>query len=427
VILKNIRYLVTQDPDRRVLENIDLLIRDDMIAGIGRDIPKGDERVIDCSGKVVMPGLVNAHTHASMTLLRGISDNKELDEWLEEDIFPAEEEMTDEDAYIGSLLACVEMMKTGTTTFNDMYGHMMEVAQAVEQSGIRAVLARGVLDIDGERDYRMDEAVELVREYRDHDRITPCFAPHAVYTASEQLLRETKDCARIFNTPYHIHVSETRQEMEDSVEENDHSPLRYLDRLDLVDDDLIAAHGVWLTGEEKDILEEKGGNVVHNPSANLKLGSGIADVPELLDRGINVALGTDGVASNNNLNMFEEAKIASILHKRESPEDITEQQILDMATINGAKALGLEDEIGSIELGKKADLVTVDLDEPEVRPVHGKRGLVSNLVYSFSGNVSEVIVDGEIKVEDGEMKGLDTEEIMAEASRRAERIVAESS
>ncbi|MFB6159193.1 MAG: amidohydrolase family protein [Candidatus Nanohalobium sp.] len=244
---------------------------------------------------------------------------------------------------------------------------------------------------------------------------------NGVYTASEQLLLEAKDCAEIFNTSYHIHVSETEKEVNDSIDENEKPPLEYLDELGLVNNDLIAAHGVWLTDKEKQIMAEKGGTVVHNPAANLKLGSGIADIPEIMEKEINVALGTDGVASNNNLNLFEEAKIASILHKRNSPEKINEQQILDMATINGAKALGLEDEIGSIELGKKADLITIDLDSPDMTPVHGKKGLISNIVYSFSGKVDEVIVDGEPVVQDGEAVKVGREKILKYAADLSEK------
>jgi len=421
MILKNIRYLVTQNSNREIYEKIDLLIEDGEISGLGRNIPSGDHRLIDCSDKVVMPGLINAHTHASMTLLRGISDNKELQAWLEEDIFPAEDKLSDEDCFIGAVLGCVEMLKSGTTTFNDMYDHMDQVAEAVDRTGMRAMLGRGLLDIDGKGSERMEESVELVRNLETHDRIHTSFAPHAVYTATEQLLLEAKDCAEIFDVPYHIHVSETEQEKLDSMEENDDSPLAYLDELGLVNDNLIAAHGVWLTEQEKIILEKKGGNIIHNPSANLKLGSGIAEVPELLDREINVALGTDGVASNNNLNLFEEAKIASILHKRKSPEDIDEQQVLDMITINGAKALGLKDEIGSVEIGKKADLITINLDNPEMRPIHGKRGLISNLIYSFSGNVDDVLVEGKEVIRDGEFGNIDGEKLMQEADSKSSK------
>ncbi len=402
MILKNIRYLVTQNSDRQILENIDLQVTDDRISGLGRDLSVEGEEVIDCSSKLVMPGLVNAHTHAAMTLLRGISDNKELQAWLEEDIFPAENNMGPEEVYIGSLLGCVEMLESGTTTFNDMYAEMDEVGRAVDRTGIRAVLGRGLMDMDGNRDERMDEALELIKRFEDHERIETNIAPHSIYTASEQLLKESKEASEILDKKFHIHVSETEKENEESLDENGFTPVQYLNNLGLVSEDLIAAHGVHLTEEDIEILVDANASLVHNPSANLKLGSGIAEIPQLLDKGLNVALGTDGVASNNNLNLFEEMKIASILHKRESPEDLDEQEVLDMATINGAKALGLEDKIGSVELDKKADLLVIDLERPEMNPIHGKRGLISNLVYSFSGNVEKVIVSGDLVVENGE-------------------------
>ena len=421
MILKNIRYLVTQNADRQVLENIDVKITDNRISAIGKDLSAGKEEVLDCSDKIVMPGLVNAHTHVSMTLFRGISDDLELDDWLNDVIFPAEDKLDSEDAYIGAKLGCLEMLKTGTTTFNDMYDHMDQVAEAVEESGIRAVLSRGVLDIDGNGQERINEAVDLFLDYGDHERIEVGFAPHAVYTASSEVLSELKEFARENDAVYHIHVSETRSEVEDFVKENHVTPLQHLDNLNLVDENLIAAHCVWMMDEEKYILEENGGTVVHNPAANLKLGSGIADIPDFLERGINVALGTDGVASNNNLNLFEEAKLAGILHKRKSPTEITAQQVLDMATVNGAEALNMEDEIGSVAVGKKADLITIDLKSPEMMPVHGKEGLISNLVYSFNGHVDDVIVDGEFAVRSSEHVSVDEGELVEEVEGKVEK------
>ncbi|MFQ3275287.1 MAG: 5-methylthioadenosine/S-adenosylhomocysteine deaminase [Candidatus Nanohaloarchaea archaeon] len=417
MILKNIRYLIKQDSDRRVLEKVDLKVVDDKIAAVGEELDARGHDVIDCSDKAVIPGLVNAHTHISMTLLRGLSDNKQLQNWLEEDIFPAEDKIEPRDAYLGAMLGISEMLKTGTTTFNDMYFHMDKVAEAVEDSGIRAVLSRGIIDEDGDRE-DIDEALNFVEKYQDHELVTPGFAPHAVYTASESALLEARDYSEVFDVPYHIHVSETRKEVKDCIEETGETPVQYLDSLGLVNQDLIAAHGVWLGEEDLDILSEKGGSVVHNPSANLKLGSGIAEVPVMLERGINVALGTDGVASNNNLNLFEEGKLTALLHKRDDPREIHEQEVLDMMTINGAKALGRGDEIGSIEIGKKADLVIIDLDRPEMNPVHGKEGLVSNLIYSFSGDVSDVIIDGRIVVREGELRMFDDQKIIDEVDVR---------
>jgi len=418
VILKNIRYLITQNADRQILESVDVKISGNKISAIGHNLSTENEEVLDCSNKVVMPGLVNAHTHASMTLFRGISDDLELDDWLNDVIFPAEDKLTSEDAYVGAKLGCLEMLKSGTTTFNDMYEHMQSVADAVDETGMRAVLSRGVLDVDGNGDERILEALELAIDYSEHERITPGYAPHAVYTASSEVLTDLKEFAEDSDSVYHIHVSETRSEVEDFVTENNVTPLQHLDNLGLVDDNLIAAHCVWMMDEEKYILEENGGTVVHNPAANLKLGSGIADIPDFLNRGINVALGTDGVASNNNLNLFEEAKIAGLLHKRNSPTKITAQEILDMMTVNGAKALGMEDEIGSIAVGKKADLITVDLNSEDMRPIHGKEGLISNLVFSFDGEVEDVIVDGKRIVECGEHVLVDENSVFEKVDER---------
>lgn len=411
---------MTQDPQRNIYENVDLKVEDDRIAGIGRGFSTEGERVIDCSEKVVMPGLVNAHTHVSMTLLRGVSDNKLLQDWLEEDIFPAEQRIEPEDAYLGGLLGSIEMLKTGTTTFNDMYFNMDQVAHASKKAGIRSVLSHGIIDQDGDRE-DLDDALNFVRKHLNSDLVTPGFAPHAVYTASEEALLEAKDYSRIFDVPYHIHVSETRKENEDCIEQRGKTPIQYLDSLGLVNDDLVAAHGVWLEDEDIDILERKGGSVVHNPAANLKLGSGIARVPELLKRGVNVAMGTDGVASNNNLNLFEEAKTAALLHKRDDPRDIDEQQVLDMLTINGAKALGMQNEIGSIELGKKADLITIDLDDPAMNPFHGKRGLISNIVYSFDGSVCDTIVDGKLVVRNGRARKVDERKLLSVVEKRKKK------
>lgn len=420
MILKNIRFLITQNSDRRVLENVDLKTEGNLITAVGKDLDTRGHDIIDCSKKAVMPGLVNGHTHVSMTVLRGISDNKNLQQWLEQDIFPAEDKIGPEDAYLGAMLGISEMLKTGTTTFNDMYFHMDKVAKAVQDSGIRAVLSQGIIDQDGGRE-DIDKALEFVRNYHEDDLVVPGFAPHAVYTASKQALQEARDYSEVFDVPYHIHVSETRKENQDCIEETGTTPVKYLDKLGLVDQKLVAAHGVWLDDEDMSIIGESEGNVVHNPSANLKLGSGIADIPEMLDNGLNVAIGTDGVASNNNLNLFEEAKLTALLHKKDDPTEIHEQEVLDMITVNGAEALGLEDEIGSVEIGKKADLITINLDKTEMNPVHGKNGLISNLIYSFDGNVSDVIVDGKLLLRNGELISFDEKKVMEEVRKRRKR------
>lgn len=421
MLLQNIRFLVTQNPEREVLESTELRISGKEIAEIGDLEPIGDEEVVDYSGKLVMPGLVNAHTHASMSLLRGISDNKELEDWLQEDIFPAEEAMDKEDLRTGAELACIEMLETGTTCFNDMYEGIDQIVEAVEKSGIRAVLSRGLFDWDDEGEKRVEDAKEAVEKYSGHELVIPGIAPHAVYSCSEELLREMKKYSEEKNVPYHIHVSETEKENRDLEAEEGMSPTQYLDEHGLLDSSVVAAHAAWLSDEDKELFEEKEANVAHNPAANLKLGSGIAEIPEILEKEVNVALGTDGPASNNNFNLFEEMKTSALVHKLESPEKINEQQVLDMATINGARALGLEDEVGSVEEGKKADLLVIDLDQPELKPFHGKKGLISNMVFSYTGHPEKVFVNGEEVVDQGEVLGLDREEVMEEAQVRSRK------
>jgi 5-methylthioadenosine/S-adenosylhomocysteine deaminase len=421
VLLENIRFIVTQNPEREILENVDLRIEGEKISGIGDLEPEDSEEVLDCSGKLLMPGLVNTHTHASMAVLRGISDNKKLMDWLEEDIFPAEGAMDHDDVYIGAKLACVEMLESGTTCFNDMYEGAERIAEAVEETGIRAVLSRGLFDWDEQGEERIREAKEVVRKFQDHDLVTPGIAPHAVYTCSEELLKEMKNFAEEHDAVYHIHVSETESENEDHLEEHDLTPTQYLEEHGLLDSNVVAAHSTWLTEKDKELFEKYGANVAHNPAANLKLGSGIAEVPGLMEKGVNVSLGTDGPASNNNFNLFEEMKLAGLIHKREDPEKITEQEILDLATVNGAKALGLEDEIGSVEEGKKADLLVVDMENSELKPFYGEQGLVSNLVFSYTGSPERVFVNGELVVEKNEVFGVEKNELLEDAQERVEK------
>ncbi|MBC5792575.1 MAG: amidohydrolase [Nanohaloarchaea archaeon] len=420
MILQNIRYLVTQNENREVLEYVDLRIKDDRIVEIGGSLDY-DDRKVDSSDRIVIPGLINAHTHASMTLLRGISDNKELERWLNEDIFPAEEKLDEQDAYIGALLGSVEMLKSGTTTFNDMYFHMDSVAEAVKDSGIRAMLSVGMIDIEEDTEEELRNAVNFLDRYRDENRIVPGIAPHSIYTCSNELLRYAKNYSKLHDVPFHIHVSETMQENSDALEEHGMTPVEYLKNHGMVDEDLIAAHSTWLTNRDRKIMEENNATVAHNPAANLKLGSGIADINSMMENGINVALGTDGAASNNSLNLFQEMKLTGLLHKRDDPSKLTEQDVLDMATINGAKALGMEDEIGSIEEGKKADLAMIDVDKISMNPRFGKDGLISNLVYSFNGNVSEVLVDGDLVVEEGKSVEIHENNLVEEVRDRAEK------
>lgn len=417
-LLKNVRFLVTQNEEREVLENVDVLIYQDEIYEIGRGLTDyvNPETVIDCSEKIVIPGLINTHTHSSMTLLRGISDNTKLQEWLESYIFPAEDKIEETDAYLGSMLASVEMLESGTTTFNDMYFHMENVADAVEDTGIRAVLSKGLTDIEDDAD--LYGAENLIRTYSDNDRIEIGVAPHSVYTCSEELLLDAKDLADKHDTIYHIHLSETEKENQDLIKDHGMTPTEYLDELGILEEKVVAAHGTHLTEDDIDRLERTDTGLAHNPAANMKLGSGRANIIELEERGLNIGLGTDGPASNNSLNMFDEAKLSALIHKEEDPEALTEQEIFDMLTIDAAKALDIDDKVGSIERGKKADIVTIDLNQASMRPFFGPRGAVSNLIYSFDGDVSEVFVNGELVVESGSIQTVDRDEVFKAVQSR---------
>ncbi|WP_414837022.1 amidohydrolase [Candidatus Nanohalococcus occultus] len=397
MILENIRFLVTQNENREILENIDLRIEDGKITEISENIEAEDEK-IDCSNKIVLPGLINCHTHVSMSLLRGVSDDKELDEWLHEEIIPRETELSPQDVYDGAVLGIKEMLKSGTTCFNDMYAPEEKVAEAVDKTGIRAVLANGIIE-RSDIDSRLEESKEFIESFADHPRIKPAVSPHAVYTCSEAALKTLRDQAEELDTSLHIHLSETKSENEEFEAENGERPVEFLERIGLLDENTIAAHCTHLTEEEIDLLAENSVSVSHNPCANLKLGSGIAPVPALLEKGVSVGLGTDGPASNNSFNMFEEMKFASLIQKNSDPETMSAQQALDMATVNGAEALGL-DGIGSVEEGNKADLVAVEVDEA-VKPAEKER-IVSHLVFS-TPSVSETVVDGEVLVRDGEL------------------------
>lgn len=406
MILKDARFVITQDEERRILEHVDVRITDNTITEIGENL-RTDDEVIDCSNKAVLPGLINSHTHAAMNLFRGISDNKILQNWLEEDIFPAEDKLTDDDIYTGTLHAIREMLQTGTTCFNDMYAPEAFVADAVNETGIRAVLSRGMFDLDGVAGEKIQESRKFVESVQDYNRITPAVAPHAIYTCSEELLCKSKEQSDEFDVPLHIHLSETQQENDDCEAEHGTTPTAYLHDLGLLSARTIGAHGVWLTEHDMRLLQKTGAGIAHNPCANLKLGSGIADVLRLQAHDVTVGIGTDGVASNNNLNMFEEMKFAALLQKNRDPTRMDEQTVLDMATIDAATLLGLDQRIGSIEPGKYADLITVDLSHPSLSPYYGKRGLLSNLVFSFNGPVSDTIVHGERLVEDGNTTAVD--------------------
>lgn len=404
------------------IKKASVLIVDDTIEEISSSLNENDaETVLDGTDKITMPGLVNTHSHVAMTLLRGVGDDQSLQTWLNDYIWPKEANLNEELVYLGSKLAMAEMIKTGTTTFNDMYFFVEETAKAVDESGMRAVLGYGMIDLFDEEKMKSELKVseQLINNCHNtcDNRITVAVSPHAPYTCSEELLIKAKQQADKNNLKLHIHVSETKQEVEDLSKDKRQTPFEYLDSIGLLDSNTIAAHGVWTTENDMNIIKEKGVSIAHNPSSNMKLASGIAPVTEYLQKGINVSIGTDGVSSNNNLDMFSEMKLTALLQKvnQLDPRVLPTWDTFNMATKNGAKALGLN--TGIIEEGKLADIIMVDTLVPHMTPV---RNALSNIIYSSLGtDVDTVICNGKILLENKELKTINEQEIIQEVSQRA--------
>ena len=400
-----------------------LLIKDDLIAEISDEIDDSNaDKIIDAEGKILLPGLINTHTHLSMTLFRGLADDLSLDSWLNDHIWPMEANLNGDYCYIGALLGAVELIKSGTTTFSDMYFYMEDVARAVDDAGIRAVLSYGMIDF-GDAERREAEIKENMALYdacngMADGRIKVFFGPHSPYTASEELLVKVRELADEHNIGIHIHVSETQKEINDSLDERGIRPFEYLEKIGFLGPDVVAAHCVWLSDEEIEIIKKHGVKVSHNPCSNMKLASGVAPVSKLIDNDICVSIGTDGASSNNNLDLIEELKTASLLQKVSTldPKVLTSDEAIEMATIKGAEALGLGDEIGSIEVGKKADIILIDTNSANMVP--DSSSLSSNVIYSANGsNVDTTICNGKILMENKKLTTLDEDEIYAKAKQ----------
>jgi len=419
--IKNVD-IVTIDQENRIIENSNIYIEDGIITHIGDEVLGIEVKdTIDGRNKAALPGLVNAHTHMGMSLLRNYADDLPLHQWLTEKIWPVEANLNSEDIYWGSLLSMVEMIQTGTTTFCDMYFFMEEVGRGAQESGIRAMLTRGIVEDKNDPDRKLNESRDLFNRYHktSNDRIRVMIAPHAPYTCSPEFLVKAKDLADELGTGINIHLSETKREVQESYEMHGKSPIRHVYDLGVFDVHTLAAHCVHVDRNDIELMAEKGVHPVNNPGSNLKLASGFAPVQAMLERGLSVSLGTDGASSNNNLNMFKELNLAALVNKAVDQDalSVKASDALRMATINGARGLQWDREIGSLEVGKRADIILVDLDKPHLTPRHN---LVSSLAYStYGSDVDTVIVDGKLLMQKGEIKTVDLEKVKYMAQSRA--------
>lgn len=424
-LIKN-GLFITMDESAPYIQGF-MVIEDDVILSIGTGQPEALEHfdeIIDGTHRLYMPGLVNTHGHAAMSLLRGYADDLALKVWLEEKMWPIEGKFTAVDVRAGTRLSLVEMLKSGTTCFVDMYDKMDEVARTVQESGMRACLTRGIIGFPASmQDNKLKEATDFAKNWhRQADgRITTMMSPHSPYTCPPEFIERVVQAAHDLALPIHTHMSETIQEVKLNEEQYGLRPVAHLEKLGVFSRPALVAHAVHLTDEEIAILKKYHVNVSHNPGSNLKLASGVARVTDLLREGITVSLGTDSSASNNNLDMFEEIRLAALIHKGVTgdPTAIPATEALRMGTVYGAKSIWL-DQVGTLKPGMKADVISVNIDQPHFQP---KTDFYSHLVYSAAGqDVMDVCVDGRWLVRNRECLTLDEEKVMFEANQCLQRL-----
>jgi 5-methylthioadenosine/S-adenosylhomocysteine deaminase len=433
-LIVNGDYIVTMDADMTVIERGAIAVDDGVILAVGPTDAINREftarQVLDGNNRVVMPGLVNGHSHAAMTLLRGVADDLALMDWLNNYIFPAEVEFVDpEFVRIGTELACWEMIRGGTTTFVDMYYYPDTIANVVERCGMRALISATVID---QRSPDAEDAGDSInkgtafidRWKNRHSRITPIFGPHANYTLNADQLRKTRDAAMELGVPISIHLSESPYEVQYSKDTYGKTSIEMFEEIGFFEGPTIAAHVVWPTEQEIPILARREVGVIHNPTSNMKIASGISPVSDMLEAGVRVGLGTDGAASNNDLDMWEEMRLAAFLQKvdRMDPQALPATTVLQMATSGGATAIGLGDRVGSLEAGKRADIIQVAFEDVHHVPTFD---VISHLVYvTDEQDVAAVIVDGKLLMNDGEFLTIDTDTVASEAAALAAKIQA---
>jgi 5-methylthioadenosine/S-adenosylhomocysteine deaminase len=384
------------------------------------------KETINAKNHIVFPGMINAHGHFAMTLFRGLADDLPLKKWLEEYIWPIEANLSPDDCFIGTQLAAIEMIQGGTTAACDMYFNENRTLDALEEIGFRGILGYGLLDFNNEekRAGEFETAKNLLNYIDKNGKLcTPIISPHAPYTCSPELLIQAKEMAKKNNLPLQIHLAETEKEVKDFESTHKKSPTQYLYDIDFLNEKLVAAHCVWLNQNDMKLLKEKEVKIAHNPSSNMKLGSGVLKYQQLVDNNITIALGTDGASSNNNLSMFGELRLASLLHKgvNTNPQILPASEALQLATINGAKALSQAQNIGSLEIGKKADIAILDFNAPNTWPPHNPYSLIAYAATDY--NVKTTIINGEIVMKDRQLLTIDVTNVLTQAKESLEQIL----
>ncbi len=425
--------VVAMDGGRQIIQNGAVAVRADRIVAVGKTTDLAAQyqakRTIDARGKLVLPGLINTHNHAPMTLLRGIADDLALMDWLQKYIFPAEaKNVSREFVEAGTALACLEMIRSGTTTYADMYYFEDQVAETTAKAGVRGVLGETIIQFPVADNKTPQDALAYTAKFIEHWKssplIVPAVAPHAPYTNSAETLKDCKALADRTGVPMIIHVSETQDEGKQIREKYSATSTQWLEQIGVLGANVLFAHGVWLSEEDLAIVKRRGVGLSHNPESNMKLASGTAPVPRMLRLGIPVGLGTDGAASNNNLDMFETMDFAAKLHKLISmdPTVLPASEVLEMATMGGARALHMEKEIGSLEAGKRADLILVETGSAHAVPLFN---VYSQIVYSIKGaDVRTTIINGKVVMMDGRVTTLDENQVKQKAREFQKRISA---
>jgi len=410
--ITNGQILILNPENKFSVIDSDIFIRDNLICKVGSNAQLDNYETIDAKNQLIIPGLINMHTHAYMSLLKNYADDVPFNEWLFERIMPIEDKLSYDEAYWSSLLACIEMIKTGTTCFMDMHMFKGQSCRAVQELGMRAFIGRGLVGEDLYEDgyKRFSEALDEKKDF-ESDLIKFVLSPHAIYSCSERLLRQVVEEANKLGLLKQIHLSESTFEVDNSISKYGKTPVEFLSDIGFLDGRTILAHCVKLSKNDINLIKKHNSNVVTNPASNAKLGNGFAPVVDMLDNGINVCLGTDSVASNNTLNMFREMNLLSLLHKAAHDEStvLSASEVLRISTTNAAKALGLEQKIGCILEGAYADLVFVDLTAPSLFP---NNNIISSLCYSANGaEVSSVMINGRFVMKNNELITIDVERV----------------